>query len=99
GLSLGDGLRIYVDAQMQRLVLERRYPQHGLCGTRSVPLTLDHDLHLRVFIDSSSVEVFVNDGEACLSSRIYPDANQRDLRLFAWSGSASLSDGGAWQLE
>ncbi|WP_312634067.1 glycoside hydrolase family 32 protein [Pseudescherichia sp.] len=99
GLSLGDGLRIFVDAQMQRLVLERRYPQHGLCGTRSVPLTLDHDLHLRVFIDSSSVEVFVNDGEACLSSRIYPDANQRDLRLFAWSGSASLSDGGAWQLE
>ncbi|WP_337038805.1 MULTISPECIES: glycoside hydrolase family 32 protein [Pseudescherichia] len=99
GLSLGDGLRIYVDAQMQRLVLERRYPQHGLCGTRSVPLTLDHDLHLRVFIDSSSVEVFVNDGEACLSSRIYPDANQRDLCLFAWSGSASLSDGGAWQLE
>ncbi|WP_222887785.1 glycoside hydrolase family 32 protein [Enterobacter sp. C2] len=99
GLSLGDGLRIYVDAQMQRLVLERRYPQHGLCGTRSVPLTLDHDLHLRVFIDNSSVEVFVNDGEACLSSRIYPDANQRDLRLFAWSGSASLSDGGAWQLE
>jgi len=99
GLSLGDGLRIYVDAQMQRLALERRYPQHGLCGTRSVPLTLDHDLHLRVFIDSSSVEVFVNDGEACLSCRIYPDANQRDLRLFAWSGSASLSDGGAWQLE
>lgn len=99
GLSLGDGLRIYVDAQMQRLVLERHYPQHGLCGTRSVPLTLDHDLHLRIFIDSSSVEVFVNDGEACLSSRIYPDSDQRDLRLFAWSGSASLSDGGAWQLE
>lgn len=99
GLSLGDGLQIYVDAQIQRLVLERRYPQHGLCGTRSVPLTLDHDLHLRVFIDSSSVEVFVNDGEACLSSRIYPDSEQRDLRLFAWSGSASLSEGGAWQLE
>ncbi|WP_313128093.1 glycoside hydrolase family 32 protein [Pseudescherichia vulneris] len=99
GLSLGDGLRIYVDAQMQRLVLERHYPQHGLCGARSVPLTLDRDLHLRVFIDSSSVELFVNDGEACLSSRIYPDVGQRDLRLFAWSGSASLSDGGAWQLE
>jgi len=99
GLSLGDGLRVYVDAQMQRLVLERHYPQHGLCGTRSVPLRLDRDLQLRVFIDSSSVEVFVNDGEACLSSRIYPDAGHRDLRLFAWSGSASLSDGGAWQLE
>lgn len=99
GLSLGDSLRVYVDAQMQRLVLERHYPQHGLCGTRSVPLTLDRDLNLRLFIDSSSVEVFVNDGEACLSSRIYPDAGRRELRLFAWSGKASLSDGGAWQLE
>ncbi|HHN6977044.1 TPA: GH32 C-terminal domain-containing protein, partial [Escherichia coli] len=41
----------------------------------------------------------VNNGEACLSSRIYPDAGNRELRLFAWSGSASLTDGGAWQLE
>jgi hypothetical protein len=32
GLSFGDGLRIYVDAQQQRLVLERHYPQYGLCG-------------------------------------------------------------------
>jgi sucrose-6-phosphate hydrolase SacC (GH32 family) len=36
--------------------------------------------------DSSSVEVFVNDGEACLSSRIYPQAAHRELALFAWSG-------------
>ncbi|VFT74235.1 glycoside hydrolase family protein 32 [Klebsiella aerogenes] len=39
GLRFGDGLRIYVDAQQQRLVVERYYPQFGLCGTRSVPLT------------------------------------------------------------
>ncbi len=99
GLRLGDGLRVYVDAQMARLVLERDYPQHGLCGTRSVPVMLDHNLSLRIFIDSSSVEVFVNNGEACLSSRIYPDAGCRDLHLFAWSGDATLSDAGAWQLK
>lgn len=99
GLSFGDGLRVYVDAQMQRLVLERHYPQHGLCGARSVPLTAGAPLSLRIFFDSSSVEVFVNEGEACLSSRIYPDAARRELTLFAWSGSASLSEGGAWQLE
>ena len=99
GISFGDGLRVYVDAQMQRLVLERRYPQYGLCGVRSVPLTAGASLKLRLFFDSSSVEVFVNDGEACLSSRIYPDAARRELMLFAWSGSASLSEAGAWQLE
>ncbi|MBU9824210.1 glycoside hydrolase family 32 protein [Rahnella perminowiae] len=99
GLSLGEGLRVYVDTQMQRLVLERRYPQYGLCGTRSVPLVPGAPLALRMFIDSSSVEVFVNDGEACLSSRIYPDADRRELSLFAWHGTATLSDAGAWQLE
>ncbi len=57
GLRFGDGLRIYVDAQQQRLVLERHYPQYGLCGTRSVPLTAGADLNLRIFFDSSSVEV------------------------------------------
>ncbi|MCS5968554.1 GH32 C-terminal domain-containing protein [Klebsiella variicola subsp. variicola] len=50
-------------------------------------------------MDSSSVEVFVNDGEACLSSRIYPQVPCRELALFAWSGSAALTEAGAWQLE
>ena len=98
GLSFGEGLKVYVDNQMQRLVLERRYPQYGLCGTRSVPLPTGSALKLRLFFDSSSVEVFVNDGEACLSSRIYPDAQHRELVLFSWSGSAALIDGGAWEL-
>lgn len=98
GIRFGDGLRVYVDAQMQRPVLERYYPQYGLCGTRSVALNLNDTLSLRLFVDSSSVEVFVNEGEACLSSRIYPDAECRELALFAWTGAASLIDAGAWQL-
>lgn len=99
GLCLGDGLRIYVDDQMQRLVLQRHYPQYGLSGTRSVPLSDADSLRLRIFIDRSSVEVFVNEGEACLSSRIYPDSNDRELALFAWGGTAKLTDSGMWLLE
>ncbi|KQN54368.1 glycoside hydrolase family 32 protein [Erwinia sp. Leaf53] len=97
GIALGEGMRLYVDAQAQRLVLERHYPQHGLCGQRSVPLGDAGELVLRVFFDRSSVEVFVNDGEACLSSRIYPE--QRQLKVFAWSGSATLTDSGSWSLK
>lgn len=44
GIRFTDGLRVYVDAQMQRLVLERYYPQYGLCGTRSVALNLNDTL-------------------------------------------------------
>ena len=96
GIALGEGMRLYVDAQAQRLVLERHYPQHGLCGQRSVPLGDAGELTLRVFFDRSSVEVFVNDGEACLSSRIYPE--QRQLQAFAWSGSATFIESGSWSL-
>src|SRR5688572_3886474 len=63
GMVLGDGLRIYVDNQAQRLVLERNYPDFSLVGTRSIPLPEDCILSLRIFIDRSSVEVFVNEGE------------------------------------
>lgn len=96
GIALSDGLRLYVDNQSQRLVLERHYPQSGLCGQRSVPLPAAPDLSLRLFFDRSSIEVFVNDGEACLTSRIFPQ--HRQLSLFAWSGSAHITECGAWDL-
>lgn len=99
GILMGDGLRIYVDNQAQRLVLERCYPEFSLVGTRSIALPTSHILSLRIFIDRSSVEVFVNDGEACLSSRIYPQTGQRDLMLFANSGHATLKEAGYWFLD
>ena len=99
GITLGEGLLLYVDTQAQRLVLERRYPQYALEGVRSVALPAAALLKLRVFIDCSSIEVFVNDGEACLSSRIYPQEGERQLSLFAGNGSAMLSNGGYWPLD
>ncbi|WP_317179024.1 glycoside hydrolase family 32 protein [Lelliottia amnigena] len=99
GIVMGDGLRIYVDNQSQRLVLERSGPDCALTGTRSIALAEGDSLSLRIFIDRSSVEVFVNDGEACLSSRIYPQPGQRDIMLFANSGTAALKEVGYWSLD
>ena len=96
GIELDDGMRLYIDNQAKRLILERNYPQYNLCGQRSIPMPTGDELKLRVFFDRSSVEVFVNDGEACLSSRIYPQ--QRQLNVFAWSGNAILKECGAWNL-
>ncbi|MBJ0138112.1 GH32 C-terminal domain-containing protein, partial [Escherichia coli] len=49
-------------------------------------------------LDRSSVEVFVNDGEATLSSRIYPQADSRQLSLYAAHGDAILTNGTLWML-
>lgn len=98
GLSLGKGARIYVDDQSRRLVVERDYPEHGLSGYRSVPLPAVDRLNLRIWLDSSSVEVFVNEGEFTLSSRIYPDADDRDLSLFSRHGTAVVPRVNIWSL-
>ncbi|WP_181463574.1 GH32 C-terminal domain-containing protein, partial [Lonsdalea populi] len=61
-------------------MLERNYPEYGLSGYRSAPLPAQSVLSLRIFIDRSSIEVFVGEGECCLSSRIYPQPDGRALR-------------------
>ncbi|WP_049610640.1 glycoside hydrolase family 32 protein [Yersinia massiliensis] len=98
GLNIGQGARIYVDSQSRRLVVERHYPQHELSGYRSVSLPDEERLTLRIFIDSSSVEVFVNHGEYTLSSRIYPEKDDRDLSLFSHNGRAVVHEAHAWHL-
>ncbi|MFZ1873198.1 MAG: glycoside hydrolase family 32 protein [Chania sp.] len=98
GMAVGKAARVYVDNQARRLVLERFNPEPGLCGCRSVPLPEGDTLTLRIFVDRSSLEVFVNQGEACLTSRIYPTDGDRHLSLFAEAGNAQFADVQAWQL-
>ncbi len=57
-------------------------PEHMLTGEReaSLPLT-DNLLKSHIFVDKSSVEVFANDGQVVMSSRIYPDKNSNDVKF------------------
>lgn len=98
GLALGKGARIYVDSQSCRVVLERNYPEFGLSGYRSIPLPPGEILSLRIFIDRSSLEVFINAGEYTLSSRIYPETDDRALVLFSQNGDARVNKANSWEL-
>ncbi|POP42729.1 glycosyl hydrolase family 32 [Superficieibacter electus] len=98
GISLGTGARIFIDNQARRIVLERNYPALNLSGDRSVPLPDGECLSLRLFIDKSSLELFINVGEYTLSSRIYPEENDRQLSLFCHHGRAVVNKCCAWQL-
>lgn len=79
-------------------MLNRHYPQYNISGARSIPLPEGCQLNLRIFIDRSSIEVFVNQGEYTLSSRYYAPQDARSLRLFAMSGEAILLSGEYWRL-
>lgn len=53
---------------------------------------------LRVFVDWSSVEVFAGDGARVLTTRIFPDPESQDVRLFAEGGEAELVSMDVWKM-
>ncbi|MBR6186084.1 MAG: sucrose-6-phosphate hydrolase [Clostridia bacterium] len=63
--------------------------EQGEQRSRPLPKSL---FHLRIFIDRSSIEIFVNDGDAVFSSRIFPAAGEERLRM---EGDASIH---LWEL-
>jgi beta-fructofuranosidase len=64
--------------------LNRDQSGKGPGGVRKAPVELkDNKLKLRVFIDHSSVEVFINGGEKVMTGRIYPGEDSTGILLFA----------------
>lgn len=56
-------------------------------------------IKFHVFVDQSSIEVFVNDGELVMTSLIFPNPDAREIRLFAEAGSSRLKHLRMWPLE
>ena len=65
-------------------------PEAGESRVRNLPGGLKH---LRIFIDRSSVEIFVNDGDVVFTSRVFP-VNGEDH--FTMKGDAFLR---MWKLK
>lgn len=90
------GLTVAYDDEAKEITvdrsgLKRRFNiELGEQRTRPLPKGLSH---LRFFIDRSSVEIFVNDGDAVFSSRIFPTEGEDRLRI---DGDASVH---MWKLK
>ena len=81
---------------VDRSGLKRRFNiDAGEQRTRPLPKGL---FHLRVFIDRSSVEIFVNDGDAVFSSRLFPaDGEEKlvvegDVSIHLWELKRAVED-------
>ncbi|HGY1115594.1 TPA: glycoside hydrolase family 32 protein [Providencia rettgeri] len=99
GFWIGYGVQFYVDNQSQQLTLMRHYPEYTISDNRCAPIPQGHQLKINAFIDHSSLEVFINDGELNFSCRIYPHQSERDLRLFAINHQAKLEKAIYWELK
>lgn len=59
-------------------------------GERECPVPASDKMKLQIFIDRSSVEVFINDGEKVMTSRIYPRADSQDIVFVPKEGGIKI---------
>lgn len=90
---------IGIDVETSKLVLDREHSGKGVNGVRKTAINLEGDtVTLHVFLDRSSVEVFANEGEATMTSRIYPKTTSLNVQFYAVNGKVDIESVQAWRL-
>ncbi|OJG74756.1 hypothetical protein RV12_GL002173 [Enterococcus quebecensis] len=84
------GTKIYVDQVKQKLILDRTdsgFPFAENYGTiRQVPYKKS-TIKLHIFVDTSSIEIFVNDGEVTFTARIFTEDFQNEISVISENGT------------
>lgn len=91
--------RLTFTAETLRFMLDRSDSGLGSGGVRQVAIDPGCEtIHLQIFMDRSSLEVFINRGEAVISARVYPKYGHNGLTL--WSqGNCVIMELKLWDLE
>ena len=90
---------VIYDVKDGKIYVDRNYSGKGEGGIRTSVVHGNHDsIKLHLFIDSSSLELFVNDGETVMTTRIYPEPLSTSVELFSEGGVANLIKLDSWTL-
>lgn len=93
--------RVYYDAEKKELVFDATKsgaPVRSAVERAPFALRDGEDLNLRVFVDKSIVEVFVNERQA-IGRRVYPTrGDSLGVSLFAEGGAAKANSVKAWRM-
>ncbi|MEK5039057.1 glycoside hydrolase family 32 protein [Sporosarcina sp. FSL K6-3457] len=84
---------IYYDAIGKKVVLDRTNSGQEVgvdYGTIRQCAIDANNITFQLFVDVSSVEIFINDGIEVFTSRIFPSQNSDGIRFFASAGSAEF---------
>lgn len=79
GIDASQG-EVYVDRSRSGIV---GFHEHFVGRHAASVQAVDGVQHLRIYVDSSSVEVFAHDGQAVITDLIYPDAESKGISVHA----------------
>lgn len=90
--------KIYIDrSKTANQDIHKRFAELSRYET-NLSLT-NKKLHLRIFFDNSIVTVFANNGEAVLTTQIFPGKQDDGIQLFSRNGKATLLQANFWKMK
>ena len=81
-----------------KLTFDRTNAGQGEDGIRRCQLDEPEELKLRFFVDRSSIELFVNEGQKTFTTRVYPQPSSQGIKFFAQNGAVKLQQVVKWEL-
>ncbi|OIJ15127.1 glycoside hydrolase [Anaerobacillus alkalilacustris] len=95
--SEGEKTVVRYDTQKELLFVDRTHSgdnsfSESFAAVQEAPLKMKNNrLKLQIFIDTSSIEVFANDGEVAVTSLIFPSKVSEHLTLFSIEGNTNVT--------
>jgi beta-fructofuranosidase len=93
---------IFYDRLKKQVVFDRTKSDNTEnSGISAAPVEIreGETLKLHIFLDRSSVEVFINQGHSVISNRIYSSQDSQGVELFAKDGAVKLRSLEVWNLD
>lgn len=89
----GVASKIYYDSDIGCVVLDRDNAGGMLDGIRYAKVDpIEGKIHLEIFLDVNSVEVFINDGYYTMTANIFSNLENREIAIYNDGGKGTISN-------
>ncbi len=90
-IAIRDEARIIYDKSEERLTLQRKSFSDRDRAVEARHCMLSQLRQLRIFLDTSSIELFANDGEEVFTARIFPEKEKKEISFTAVNGTTEFT--------
>ncbi|MFV3010930.1 glycoside hydrolase family 32 protein [Clostridium botulinum] len=89
---------IKVDFIKKEFELNREKSGLGSKGIRKCKISTHNFIKLNIFIDKSSIEIFINEGEEVFTARIYPKKDSLGVKFLSHKGKVMIKKINKWTI-